>query len=519
LTDAIIKGDLELCQRLVERGFNIEGTCECGCTPLIKAYANNRDEIASYLLSIGASVEGLTCDGEYSTVGFSVLHYAASIGNEKILESIIEKGPCITEKWPQAVHIAARNGHVKILQVLFGHIDDPKLLLEARSEGTPTVEDYGRYRHRRYQIGMEIEQGTPLHFAAMYNHIEAVEFLLRAGADLEARDKEGLTALHHSLDSFASTDVAELLVSAGANLNSRSSEGETPLMQAARGGFISSLHLILSKPNEDVLHARDRWGKTALHHAIEERQFSAAEELVKLGAKVTIVDYASMSPLHSALIDNESQFVLSNLPEVDTHFSERFGSLLNMAASRNNIDVVNELLKRVPAEQMDLYVNLNCEMGTPLYASASLGNMPIMERMLDKGAMVNLVGGPLGTPLMGACEMGQVEAVVFLLKKGADFECFKPNGAKITAEQAAREHNSIQFILQRFKEKGGEALDEEIPAKKADVERMDKTLLILEERKKDRGNQTIMFDFDTNLNRDSDRNDVIDAETLGRKDW
>jgi len=508
LTAAIVKGDLELCQRLVERGFNIEGTCECGCTPLIKAYASDRSEIASYLLSIGASVEGLACDDEYDIAGFSVFHYAASTGDEKILEKIIEKGPCITEEGPQAVLIAARKGHVKALQVLFDHIDDSKSLLEARSDSTSNAEKFGRYRRLRCHVGIEIEQGTPLHFAARNDRIEAVEFLLRAGADLEARDKEGLTALQHSVESYGTSDVTELLVNAGANLNSRSSEGETPLMRAARRGFIAHLQVMLSRPDEEVLHAQDRWGKTALHHAIENGRFVEARELVKLGAKVTILDYASISPLHSALINDESQFVLANLPEVNTHFSETFGSLLTMAMSRNNIEVINELLERIPDEQADRYVNLNCDTGTPLYASASWGNMSIMKKLLDKGAMVNLVGGPLGTPLMGACEMGQVEAVLFLLKNGAELDCVKPNGVKTTAKQAAREHDSIQLILQRFKEKGGEALDEEIPAKKADVEKMDKFLLLLEERKKALGMRMGMFDSDTNWNSDSDGNEV-----------
>jgi ankyrin repeat protein len=515
LTDTIIRGDLELCQRLVERGFSIDGTCECGCTPLLKACVHNRREIASYLLTIGASVEGLTCDGEYGNEDFSALHYAASMG-DKILEAIIERAPYITEKGPQAVRIAARLGYVKILQLLFSHIDDPKSLLEARSDGTPTVEKYGR-SYRKYQFGTEIGQGTSLHFAAMYNHIEVVEFLLRAGADLEARDEKGLTALQHSIERYESADVTELLVSAGANVNTRDCEGLTPLMRAARRGPPTSLKIILSKYDGEVLHARDRWGKTALHHAIEEGQLSAAKELVKLGAQVNILDYAGVSPLQSAIVTHQSQFVLENLPKIDTYFSERYGSLLNMAMSRNNTEVVMELLKRAPDEKMDRYVNLNCELGTPLYASASLGNISIMEELLDKGAKVNLVGGPLGTPLMGACEMGQTEAVLFLLKKGAKLGCVKPNGAKITAEQAARENEYIQLILQRFKEKGGEVFDEKIPAKKADVEKMDEILRILRERKEESRNQIVISDRDTDRNLDSDGNDNTDVDTGDEK--
>jgi ankyrin repeat protein len=302
LTDAIIRGDLELYRRLIEKGFSIEGTYECGYTPLLKAYAYNRGEIALYLLTIGALVEGLTCDGEYGNMGFSALHYAASMG-DKILEAIIERAPYITEKGPQAVRIAARLGYVKILQLLFSHIDDPKSLLEARSDGTPTVKNYGRsYRHRQHQIGTEIGQGTSLYFAAMYNHIQAIEFLLKAGADLKARDEEGLTALQHSIKRYESTDITELLVSAGANVNTRDCEGLTPLMRAAQRGPLASLKIILSTYDDEVLYAQDRWGKTALHYAIKEGQLLAAKELVKLGAQVNILDYAGISPLQSAIV-------------------------------------------------------------------------------------------------------------------------------------------------------------------------------------------------------------------------
>jgi ankyrin repeat protein len=112
-----------------------------------------------------------------------------------------------------------------------------------------------------------------------------------------------------------------------------------------------------------------------------------------------------------------------------------------------------ELLKRVPDEKMDRYVNLNCELGTQLYASASLGNISIMEELLNKGAMVSLVGGPLGTPLMGAYEMGEMEAVLFLLKMGAKLGYINPNRAKITAEQAARKNDYIQLIYRGLRRK------------------------------------------------------------------
>ena len=37
---------------------------------------------------------------------------------------------------------------------------------------------------------------TALHFAAMNNHVESIKLLINNGADLEAEDSQGCTALH-----------------------------------------------------------------------------------------------------------------------------------------------------------------------------------------------------------------------------------------------------------------------------------------------------------------------------------
>jgi len=44
----------------------------------------------------------------------------------------------------------------------------------------------------------EGRQSTPLHFAAGYNRVEVVEFLLQMGADVLAKDKGGLVPLHNA---------------------------------------------------------------------------------------------------------------------------------------------------------------------------------------------------------------------------------------------------------------------------------------------------------------------------------
>jgi hypothetical protein len=97
--------------------------------------------------------------------------------------------------------------------------------------------------------------------------------------------------------------------------------------------------------------------------------------------------------------------------------------------------------------------------------------------LLEKGAQVNLVGGPAGTPLMAACANGHVEAVRILLKKGAELQCTKFDGTTITAEEAAQQHESVLLLLRQYKEKGAHVLDENIAVKTADISELDKFMV------------------------------------------
>ncbi|XP_015124382.1 poly [ADP-ribose] polymerase tankyrase-like isoform X1 [Diachasma alloeum] len=75
-------------------------------------------------------------------------------------------------------------------------------------------------------------KSTPLHFAAGYGRRELVEFLLSAGASIQARDDGGLHPLHNAC-SFGHSDVVRLLLEAGANPNTRDNWNYTPLHEAA----------------------------------------------------------------------------------------------------------------------------------------------------------------------------------------------------------------------------------------------------------------------------------------------
>jgi ankyrin repeat protein len=103
---------------------------------------------------------------------------------------------------------------------------------------------------------------TPLIAASTTNVRErCVELLLDAGAQLEARDRDGWTALYCA-SRYNHPAVVSILLAAGARVDSATDNGTTPLMIAAINGHSDVARLLLDA-GANREH-RDNYGRTAL---------------------------------------------------------------------------------------------------------------------------------------------------------------------------------------------------------------------------------------------------------------
>ena len=81
-----------------------------------------------------------------------------------------------------------------------------------------------------YTVSHETDDGqTPLHIAAECNQPAMCLFLLKNGAEIDALDNFGGSALHAAAACQSQTRVIKLLLKHGANPHLRDSEGLTPL--------------------------------------------------------------------------------------------------------------------------------------------------------------------------------------------------------------------------------------------------------------------------------------------------
>ena len=115
-------------------------------------------------------------------------------------------------------------------------------------------------------------------------HGETLRLLLEFGADLEARDENGLTALHHAASWSAIEGVRALILEHNANMFAVSKYGETPFDVAARQRNDA---IVARRRNDEIVGCllqlfgkkmTQEHGRHALHAVLTAAEYSFAED-------------------------------------------------------------------------------------------------------------------------------------------------------------------------------------------------------------------------------------------------
>ncbi|XP_011702110.1 PREDICTED: ankyrin repeat domain-containing protein 49-like [Wasmannia auropunctata] len=103
---------------------------------------------------------------------------------------------------------------------------------------------------------------TPLHRACYANNVQVVEYLLEAGARIDAKTQNEWQPLH-SACCWNNTECAEALIANGADVNARSKGDQTPLHLVSASSHNSpALQLLLLHPDTNP-HLVNSSGDTA----------------------------------------------------------------------------------------------------------------------------------------------------------------------------------------------------------------------------------------------------------------
>ena len=97
---------------------------------------------------------------------------------------------------------------------------------------------------------------------------QKIRNLIKLGADVNAKDKYGMTALMLAVRDNSNAEVIKILINAGADVNAKHNYGWTALMWAAHHNSNAEVIKALLNAGTDV-NAKDNDGMTALMLAVE----------------------------------------------------------------------------------------------------------------------------------------------------------------------------------------------------------------------------------------------------------
>jgi ankyrin repeat protein len=207
---------------------------------------------------------------------------------------------------------AAKDGDVETLRRLTSA--EPAVITSVADSGE-TALMAALYRKQQAAVEWLVASGAPLDIfaAAALGRLDHLESLGATAVSTYSYD--GWTPLHLAAF-FGQREAAEWLVRAGADLNavSRNALRNTPLHAAVAGGHVA-VSLMLIEASADV-NVRDAGGHTPFHIAAEAGYVPVAKALLARGADAHVVDSEDRTPLSRAVAKGHTEIVdLINVKE------------------------------------------------------------------------------------------------------------------------------------------------------------------------------------------------------------
>jgi len=245
---AVRADDIETSKALLNAGANASAANRYGVTPLSLAAVNGNAALIEALLAAGASANTVVSKGQ------TVLMTAARTGNPAAARVLIEHGADVNARESQlgetALMWAASENQAKVVTLLASRGAD----INARSstiqfpkdrfglEGVLTILPHGNW--------------TPLMYAARDGGVDAARALAKAGAEVNATDPDGTTALILAIMN-AHYDTANAILEAGADPNITDKAGMAALYAAVDMSSLGEVYGMPPRKVNDTLKPTD----------------------------------------------------------------------------------------------------------------------------------------------------------------------------------------------------------------------------------------------------------------------
>jgi uncharacterized protein len=240
------KGDLDSAKLLQAKGADVNAVSREYSTPLVVATTNGQQDVALFLLENGADPNVVDAHG------FTVLHYAAATDGDKLemlVKALLAHGanpnvrsvkidgviPVVEAPVGSTPFFLATDAHnLGVMRILADGGADP-LLATTKIAQSRALQSVGNTTPLMMAAGL----GRYLNIAPEYTEeeeksaLEAAKLAVELGADVNAANEYGWTALHIAAYMGANT-IIQFLVDKGAKIDVMDNFGQTPLSIASR---------------------------------------------------------------------------------------------------------------------------------------------------------------------------------------------------------------------------------------------------------------------------------------------
>ena len=447
----------EVLQATIDHGADMNATDKDNCTALMLACANRHVDAIHILLKAGsdtniAKIDSQTC----------LMHAAIGHCSSTVLQAIIDHGVEVnaTDKHSRtALILACKRKHVDAIYVLLKAGTDINIadktgetclihaaIGDCSSEVLQAIIDYGADVN-----AIDKDSRTALIWACKRKHVDAIHVLLKAGSNTNIADTNGKTCLMYAVDAVCSKEVLQALIDHGADVNATDKNNRTALIGACTKRLLDAIHVLLKAGSDtniadkdgntclmdavvgdcscEVLqtiidhgadvNAANKASHTAITIAYSMRHVDAIHRLLKAGSDTNIADMNGKTYLMYAVDGDCSEELLETIidhgPDVNATDKTNCTALM-LACEKRRVDAIHVLLKAGTDTNIADKDGKTCLMCV-VYEGCS---EEVLQAIIDHGADVNAASKQNITPLKLASKMLNINAILLLLKAGAN---------------------------------------------------------------------------------------------------